>query len=66
LTFFHSFLFLLFDSCFLFKNLSKKYFNNKVFSLFRIKNSFKGNYGKEINMNTTSGHIVDLILYLET
>ena len=30
-------------SCFLFKNLSKKYFNNKVFSLFRIKNSFKGN-----------------------
>ena len=30
-------------SCFLFKNLSKKYFNNKVFSMFRIKNSFKGN-----------------------
>ena len=30
-------------NCFLFKNLSRKYFNNKVFSLFRIKNSFKGN-----------------------
>ena len=26
------------------------------------ENCFKGNYGKEINMNTTSGHIVDLIL----
>ena len=25
-------------------------------------NSFKGNYGNEINMNTTSGNIVDLIL----
>ena len=30
-------------NCFLFKNLSRKYFNNKVFSAFRIKNSFKGN-----------------------
>ena len=28
---------------YLFKNLSKKYFNNKVFSVFRIKNAFKGN-----------------------
>ena len=28
---------------FLFKNLSKKYFNNKVFSMLRIKNAFKGN-----------------------
>ena len=28
---------------YLFKNLSKKYFNNKVFSVFRIKNDFKGN-----------------------
>ena len=27
-----------------------------------INNSFKGNYGNEINMNTTSGNIVDLIL----
>ena len=26
------------------------------------KNIFKGNYGNEINMNTTSGNIVDLIL----
>ena len=26
------------------------------------KNKFKGNYGNEINMNTTSGNIVDLIL----
>ena len=26
---------------YLFKNLSKKYFNNKVFSVFRIKNAFK-------------------------
>ena len=30
-------------NCYLFKNLSKKYFNNKVFSTFRIKNAFKGN-----------------------
>ena len=30
-------------NCFLFKNLSKKYFNNKVFSMFKIKNAFKGN-----------------------
>ena len=30
-------------NCFLFKNLSRKYFNNKVFSMFRIKNAFKGN-----------------------
>ena len=30
-------------NCYLFKNLSRKYFNNKVFSMFRIKNSFKGN-----------------------
>ena len=29
--------------CYLFRNLSKKYFNNKVFSTFRIKNAFKGN-----------------------
>ena len=27
-----------------------------------IANNFKGNYGNEINMNTTSGNIVDLIL----
>ena len=27
-----------------------------------IENSFKGNYGSKINMNTTSGNIVDLIL----
>ena len=30
-------------NCFLFKNLSRKYFNNRVFSVFRIKNAFKGN-----------------------
>ena len=30
-------------NCYLFKNLSRKYFNNKVFSMFRIKNCFKGN-----------------------
>ena len=30
-------------NCYLFKNLSKKYFNSKVFSTFRIKNAFKGN-----------------------
>ena len=30
-------------NCSLFKNLSRKYFNNKVFSVFRIKNGFKGN-----------------------
>ena len=27
-----------------------------------IENNFRGNYGNEINMNTTSGNIVDLIL----
>ena len=27
-----------------------------------IKNSFKGNYGNEIDMNTTSGNIIDFIL----
>ena len=27
-----------------------------------IENSFRGNYGNDINMNTTSGNIVDLIL----
>ena len=34
----------------------KKIFENK------IENNFKGNYGETINMNTTSGNIVDLIL----
>ena len=28
----------------------------------KIENTFKGNYGETINMNTTSGNIVDLIL----
>ena len=30
-------------NCILFKNLSRKYFNTKVFSTFKIKNAFKGN-----------------------
>ena len=34
----------------------KKIFDNN------IENNFKGNYGEEIDMNTTSGNIVDLIL----
>ena len=29
-------------NCYLFKILSKKYFNNKIFSVFRIQNFFKG------------------------
>ena len=38
-------------------NLFKKKLEGK-----EEKNSFKGNYGNEINMNTTSGNIVDMIL----
>ena len=36
---------------------NEKYKNDK-----RIKNSYKGNYGNEIDMNTTSGNIIDFIL----
>ena len=42
------------------KNNQEIYKKNK--NKRRNKNIFKGNYGNEINMNTTSGNIVDLIL----
>ena len=42
------------------KNNQEIYKKNK--NKRKNKNIFKGNYGNEINMNTTSGNIVDLIL----
>ena len=42
-------------------NNNLEVFKKRIFEN-NIENNFKGNYGNEINMHTTSGNIVDLIL----